>query len=1072
MADIKELLLDKLTKRQAEAVHSAKRRVLVIAGAGSGKTEVMARRIAWWVGVEKVPKDKIVAFTFTERAAEEMKFRIRLWLEKVTLEGKEVALGGMYVGTIHGFCLAKIREYWPDEYHNYDILDEGSRAALILRGFNGMLGLKALKEAAGQGQYVTLENFVQAYDQLHEHCEFEVELPAGDPPFELGAVEAEWCKKAKLLTAVGDTPEARAFATSAARYYAYLRCRRFLDFSTSQSEFIRRLGGDAQLLRQLAEKEIHLVVDEVQDINPVQRRLIELLVGKSGHLTSVGDHRQSIYGFRGAKVGIVAELWEQFKSANDATVVDLQENFRSTPRIIALANDWADTIGQVGAMQTPPMKHGNTARGDNHPSHMALVTFGDRASEATWIADAIRVLIPSEAEGAIHDKKDGTKRGLTLSDIAVLVRSSTNVRTYMQALEEAGIPCVVRAGPDLFSQPEVLFFVSALAISANCETFLGSAHNQKNLPNRIEHVLGCALEPTDELNLKKVRPESALRAAAKVLRQTGLSFDRTVEDRVLAAAQAIARRIKDGHGLNATQASVFRAPKLRDFLTGRHELRRVFPQQLFHMLLAEAEVEAWDTCEGRGQAALYHLGALSGLITGLETPGWTSVSDYPWQIIGLCQYGAEEGRAEEQPLMVQPDAVNISTIHAVKGLEFAAIFVADVCAQRFPSSMASRVPQLPLAGNVVQKIDVNGLADNKNHDGERRLMYVALTRAERFLFVSYSSTRVSRFIQGVPRTRTTPAIPGLRDLIAQSGGRVTNDPQALLQELKYAPKEHRRDVRLCTSFSDLRYYLECPHDFYLRKVLGFAPTIDQAFGYGRGVHNLMRAIHSEPKKWAQLAKDRKALEGEVQMLIARGLFYLRYTTGNPAANMRAKGVQIVADYIQRYAGEMATLTFEPEKEFETLIEYEEGNGGALVSGAIDIVRQDDPPRVTLIDFKSGDPESDKHQKLDEEEMQLQVALYAVAAKKELEYQPEQGMVRYLDADDPTKAELRVPLHGNALHAAKQTVAKTAGKIRDRKFAVGPVEQKNGVKRCVHCDFIGFCGMKEAMAHKKSNPKTW
>src|SRR6267378_4241936 len=104
MPDIKELLLDKLTKRQAEAVRSEKGRVLVVAGAGSGKTEVMARRIAWWVGVEGVAKNKIVAFTFTERAAEEMKFRIRSWIQKITPDGQDVALGDMCIGTIHGFC--------------------------------------------------------------------------------------------------------------------------------------------------------------------------------------------------------------------------------------------------------------------------------------------------------------------------------------------------------------------------------------------------------------------------------------------------------------------------------------------------------------------------------------------------------------------------------------------------------------------------------------------------------------------------------------------------------------------------------------------------------------------------------------------------------------------------------------------------------------------------------------------------------------------------------------------------------------------------------------------------------
>jgi DNA helicase-2/ATP-dependent DNA helicase PcrA len=1049
MTTLKDVLLEGLTERQAEAVTCPKRRLLVAAGAGSGKTEVMARRIAWWLAVEDVPKQDIVAFTFTERAAEEMKFRIRHWLEKITPAGEEVALGGMYVGTIHGFCLAKLREYWPDDYHNYDILDEGARAALILRGFHGILALKTLQDATGLGRYATLESFTQAYDQLHEHNRFEVKLPCGAPPYELGGPESEWCKKADLLTDVGRTPEARAFAVSAARYYAYLRCRRFLDFSTSQTEFIRRLRADTDRLGRLREQKLHLVVDEVQDINPVQRELIEVLVGDSGRLTAVGDHRQSIYGFRGAKVEIIGELWEKFKAAYDAKVVDLEENFRSTPRIIDLANRWSGTIGPVRSMKTAPMKHGNKTRTDHHESHLALVSFHDRKDEASWIAKAIRILVPTKAEGALHDKRDGSHRGLTLSDVAVMVRSSTDVRTYMQALEAAGIPCVVRAGPDLFSQPEVLLFVAALAITAGCVEFIGSHINPKSLPNRIRSVLGCA-----------PRPEAVLREAAKALRRAGLAFDTNVETRLLCAATAIHRRIAENRRM--ARSSVIRTPRLRDFLSSRNELRRVFPQQIFHMLLSEAEVDAWDTCEGRGQAALFHLGALSGLITGIETPGWTSVRDYPWQIIGLCQYGAEEGRAEEQPLMVQPDAVTVTTIHAAKGLEFAAVFLADVNAGRFPSCYARKTPQLPLSGKIVKQIDIAGLADNANHDGERRLLYVALTRAERFLFVSHSGRRTSKFVKE------------LRDLMPEAGGLVTDAPDKLLEKLKYAPKEHKRDVRIATSFSDLRYYLECPHDFYLRKVLGFSPTIDQAFGYGRGVHNLMRAVHSDPKKWAALTRDRKALEREIESLIKRGLFYLRYTTGEPAENMRRKGVQVVADYVQRYADELAKLTFEPEKEFESLIEYEDGSGGALVAGSIDLVRQDDPPRVTIIDFKSGDPDSDQHHKLDEKQMQLQVGLYALAVKKELEYQPEQGLVRYLDAEDPAKAELRVPLDDEALGRAKRTVADAAKNIRDRRFASGPTSaprNRYNKVRCAECDFGEFCGMEAARDYRASRGRS-
>lgn len=1056
MSTVEDLLLEGLKPQQAQAVQSEKRRVLVVAGAGSGKTEVMARRIAWWVALQAVPKEKIVAFTFTERAAEEMKFRIRYWLEKIASSGEEVALGGMYIGTIHGFCLAKIREYWPNEYHNYDILDEGARAALILRGFNGVLGLNGLRAAIAEtktkkqySQYATLEDFAQAYDQLHEHNQFSCRLASNAPPFELGAPEVDWCKKARLLTAVGRTDVARSFAVSAARYYAYLRCRRFLDFSTSQSEFIRQLRSDPGRVKALARQGIHLVVDEMQDINPVQRDLVQLIVGAKGKLTAVGDHRQAIYGFRGANIEIIAEFWERFKTAGDSEVVDLQENFRSTPRIIDVANRWAESIGAVRSMLTPAMKHGNADRIDMHRSHVALVGFGSRKREAAWIAAAINVLVPSEAKGAIHDKKDGKHRGLTLSDIGLLVRSSTDVRTYMQGLEDAGIPCVVRAGPDLFSQPETLLLLGALAITAGTREFYGSPFNPKSLPNRVKSVLGC--DP---------KPETVMREAAKALRRTGLAFDRKTEDRLLLASKAIFRRIKHQKVLSVAQCSGFRTPGLRQFLTSRNEIRRLFPQKLFHMLLAEAEVEKWDGEEGRGQTALFHLGALSTLVTGLETPGWTSVEGYPWQIVGLCQYGAEEGRTEEQPLMVQPDAVTISTVHGVKGLEFPAVFLADVCAQRFPSSRASHIPKLPLGEKIVQKIDVVALADNENHDGERRLMYVALTRAERFLFVSHSGPRTSQFIKE------------LRGLVKDSGGLVTDNSAQVLKELKYAPKEHRRDIRLATSFSDLRYYLECPHDFYLRKVMGFAPTIDQAFGYGRGVHNLMRAIHSNPKKWAAIAKDRARLESQIQSLIDKGLFYLRYTTGEPAANMRAKGVRIAADYIERYAPELAELMFEPEKEFETLVEYEDEHGGALISGAIDVVRKDDPPRVTLVDFKSGEPESDKHQKLSEQEMQFQVALYAVAAKKELQYQPDQGLVRYLDSDDKAKSELRIPFDVDTLRSVRSRVAQTAASIRDRKFMSGPVAQKNGKHRCSTCDFVGICGMKEAVSFKRSNPADW
>ncbi len=1047
--ELKKRLLHNLTPKQSEAVQTESRLELVVAGAGSGKTEVMARRIAWWVGVESVPKEKIIAFTFTKKAAEEMKFRVRHWIGAITEPGEDINLGEMYVGTIHGFCLAKLREYWPDTYHNFDILDEAARRAFILRGYNGILGLSRLRAAISNGtsQTETINQFVLAYDQLHEHNRFDIELPACVAPYYLGAAEAEYCKSARFITDTGDDDAAQAFAVSAARYYAYLHCRRFLDFSTSQTEFLRRLENDQEKQDMLRLKQVHLVVDEVQDINPVQKVIMDNIIGDTGKLTAVGDHRQSIYGFRGAKVEIIGEMWKEYRTNSQAKVVDLQENFRSTPRIIQLANNWAETISPAGGMATPDMLHGKIDRTDEHSSHVALIKFEERNEEAAWIAEAIRAIVPSEAEGALHDKRDGSFRGIALGDIAILVRSSTDVRTYMEALEDAGISSVVRAGPDLFSQPEVLLFVAAFALSAGINEFYGSPHNSKSLPCRIKDVLTC--DPN---------PELVFRAAARQIRHSGLAFEREAEDRLFISATSLKERIIDQTSLNQEQARFLKTKSLREFLTNGRPLRRVFPQQIYHWLLSEAEVDKWDTCTGRGETAMFHLGTLSSLITGIETPGWTSTSDYMWQIVGLCQYGSEDGRTPEQPLIVKPDAVTITTIHAAKGLEFAAVFLADVCARRFPSSYARRAAKVPLSGEIVSEVDIAGLADNDNYDGERRLMYVALTRAERFLVTSYSGKQTSMFIKELSR------------FVASCGGTVTNDAALLLNEIRHAPLEYKRVNQLTTSFSDLRYYFSCPHDFYLRKVLGFSPTIDQAFGYGKGVHNLLRVIHSNPEIWANLCNDNARLESAIKDLIDRGLFYLRYTTGDPAENMRAKGSRVVADYVNHFAEELSKLTFEPEKEFETLVEYEDGEGGALIFGAIDIVRRDDPPRVTLIDFKSGEPESDKHRELDEEEMRLQLGIYAVAAKKELQYEPEKGLVRYLDVnrEENTNHELNVPLDAGAITDAKRTVIKMATAIRDRRFLSNPLRPgRTGELRCKSCDFIGICGMEKAVEYKKS-----
>lgn len=1028
-AEAREVLLADLNEEQRNAVSAGERRILVIAGAGSGKTEVMARRVAWWVAVEGVAKDQIVAFTFMSEAAEELKFRIRSWLQRVAGDGEHAALGGMFIGTIHGFCLRSLRDFAPADYYMFDILDDAGRVCLLEQGAFNVLGLRAFHSAAeatgaANGKANSYKLFQVGYDQLNEHGILDVQLPDAPPPPDVGQ-ERDWCIQANLTSSVGEGELPEAFADSAARYYAYLRARRFFDYGTVQSELVNRITRDADFRARFEEKWTHLVIDEVQDINPVQDQIVRSIVRDAGHLTAVGDHRQAVYAFRGGRVDLMGAFHSEIELSDDGRVLELPSNYRSTDRIIRIANAWSQTIRDRGGMTNPNMAHGREGRVDTAQDHVALLKFDQREQEAVWIAETIASMVRSEERrGARHDLRTG-HRGIGYGDIAILVRSGTDIRTYQNALQNAGIPAVVRGGPDLFSQPESLLLLAAFSLSAGVTNFMGNVDRPGSFPNRIRTTLNVGTTPAD-----------VVPAAIAMLRRRGVNVDESAAGRLLTLADAIRRRNVSDRRVQVSVDEVH-CTEARRWLGRGGNIRRVFPQRIFHWLLEEAGIATWGD-SAPAEAARFHVGQISKLIKGIETSGWTPPDRLKWQLIALLQWGSERARSAAAPLLVAPDAVTITTVHSAKGLEFPAVFIADVNPQRFPSNRARTQQNMPFDLNVVTAVDPARLADNDNYDDERRLLYVALTRAERYLFVSCSGNRRSRFVRQ------------LEPMFTANGGTVSDGPLAIAETLEYSETTPDTDDKLATSFSDLRYFTECPHDFYMRIVMGFTPTIGQEFGYGRGVHNLLRAVHDNPAEWAALAVDSHALTQAVEELIEQGMFYLRYTTGDPLHNLKRKAVEGVTEYVMRYAGELAELEFEPEKEFETLI----GEEQLLISGAIDVVRMDDPPRVTIVDFKSGDREGESGSGLTREMMAMQIGVYGLAAVHELEFEPQSGLIRYIGERDPSRVQVEVDLTGDQLNAVRQQLIRVAHGIRNRQFDTGPTHQNPN--RCTQCDFRTIC----------------
>ena len=302
--DISELLLEGLSEEAATVVRSSARRLLVVAGAGAGKTEAMARRIAWWHAVDGVEKDHIVAFTFTERAAEEMKFRVRKFMAAVSPDGEDPSLGGMYVGTIHSYCLNQLRALWPQEFHNDEIVDDVARYALVQQGFDWTLGLPKLQKALGANRNYppsradTIEYFLRGYDLLNEYNHLDVRLPEG--PWPAFGQESEWCKEAVLAESVGNDEVAEAFSMSARSLLRVPPLSALPGLQHLAGRIDPPTGDATRSARATAGLDDAPGHRRGPGRQPGAGRPAAILVGGTrGHLTAVGDHRQAIYGFRG-----------------------------------------------------------------------------------------------------------------------------------------------------------------------------------------------------------------------------------------------------------------------------------------------------------------------------------------------------------------------------------------------------------------------------------------------------------------------------------------------------------------------------------------------------------------------------------------------------------------------------------------------------------------------------------------------------------------------------------------------------------------------------------------------------
>ena len=623
------LHLEHLNPEQLAAVTLPDEHALILAGAGSGKTRVLTTRIAWLVKGGRVAPSGILAVTFTNKAAREMLTRVGAMM---TLNPR-----GMWIGTFHGLCNRMLRAHAQEAGlpRAFQILDSQDQLAAIKRLLKSM-NVDEERFAPREVQY-----FVN--DQKEEGVRSR-DVPPGDENTrrfaELYSAYDEQCQREGVV----DFPE------------LLLRSHELL----SRNEILRE---------HYRSRFRHILVDEFQDTNRLQYRWLKLIGGKTSCLFAVGDDDQSIYTFRGANVGNMADFEREFKVKH---VVRLEQNYRSHGNILDAANALiANNRNRLG-------KNLWTAAGKGEP---VRVFEGESDNdEARWIVEEVQALA-----------RDGT----SLSQVAVLYRSNAQSRVVEHALFSQGIAYRVYGGLRFFERAEIKHALAYLRLIAT--------------PDDDNSFLRVANFPPRGIGARSIEQ---LQDAAK---QASASLMKVAEGTKAAPFRLLIEKMKsETQGLplkEAVEVVIAKSGLVEHYKTEREGADRV--ENLAELVNAAAAFTEEDRVTESGEA-------VDPLVAFLTHAA-----------LEAGEHQAGEGQ----------DALQMMTVHSAKGLEFDVVFMTGLEEGLFPHEQS-----------VTER---DGLEE------ERRLAYVAITRARNRLYLSHAQTRMlhgqtrynipSRFLEEIPQ---------------------------------------------------------------------------------------------------------------------------------------------------------------------------------------------------------------------------------------------------------------------------------------------------------------------------------
>ena len=1023
---VKHLLAD-LNDDQYKAVTHGEGPLLVVAGAGTGKTQVITRRVAWLIAQQRAAPEEILALTFTDRAADEMQGRVDRLVP-------------------YGYATTPIKTFhaWGDELlrenaHRLGISGElrvlgRAEVVLLLREHLFELGLSRFAPLGDPTRFLgDIAGYISRAKEEGVGAD-QIDAFAAGLRARAGALRGETVDDVKVRQQVSAHADAlerlgEEHGELAAAYRAYraiLARSGLLDFGDQVLLAYELLRDDPLVAARVRERHRWLLVDEYQDTNRLQGALVDLIAQGSRNLTAVGDDDQSIYRFRGAAIENILGFVDRYP---DATKVVLTRNYRSTTPILAAArrlirfNDPERLETKLGISKELRAEAEGSA-----PHPVAFRRFRTTADEADWIANEIRSSITS---------------GRLPRDHAVLVRANVDTAEISRSLNMAGIPWRASGAAGLYDRPEVRLLLAGLRHVAD--------------PDASAPLFLIAADPRFKV------PAGTLAAAVGKSRR---------EHRPLREAlQAV----------GATNPDTVRLlTRLSDLV--KESVERTSGEVLYRWL-RESGLLAALTREGTPEAdeQIRNIGRLFDVVRSRSR--LLELDRAPF----LVRYLEELGEAGDDPSAadVDPDldAVALLTVHQAKGLEFPVVFVANMVETRFPAR--GRPPRLALAAELGGSDEIvprdpralvtQTVLDEEALREERRLAYVALTRAREQLYLTASERatggvrprKVSRFIsEALDLARTqleeTPVAGERSGAIAAL--EVTEPTAAVLPNRAPGTAEQ---TPLTLSYTAIEAYLACPLRYHYQQRLRIPLPPHHAAIYGSALHAAVAEFHRG--QIAGSIPERTALvEALNRSWQSAGFISRTHEEARYAAALKA---------LERFSAEERASGSVPayvEKDFAFEI------GGHKIRGRWDrvditplasgertreipvIEMSDETLRPTLplsdewvviSDYKSGGKD-DEEGNVTRARDALQLQIYALAWRAATGRLPDEVSLRFLDSGK----HATVPVDPKRIAKARDRIVEAAEGIQS-----GSMEAKPDRMNCTYCAYRELCPSSKAPA---------